>query len=48
MFSQNRYLNYLIVLSFQGVYRLYVLPFENETDREVHKKYYLPIQEIKN
>ena len=26
----NQYLNYLIDSSFQGVYRLFVLPFENE------------------
>ena len=40
-FPQNRYLNYLIDPTFQGVNRLFVLPFENETDREVHTKYYL-------
>ena len=26
----------------------FVLPFENETDREVHTKYYLPTEEIKD
>ena len=45
---QNRYLNYLIDPSFQGVNRLFVLPLENETDREVDTKYYLPVAEIKN
>ena len=45
--SQNGYLNYLIDPGFQGVNRLFVLPFENETDREVHTKYYLPTEEIK-
>ena len=33
--------------SFQGVNRLFVLSFENENDRTVHTKYYLPIVEIK-
>ena len=47
-FPQNSYLTYLIDLSFQGVSRLFVLPFENEIDREVHTKYYLPTVEIKN
>ena len=28
--------------SFQWVNRIFVLPFENETDGEVHAKYYLP------
>ena len=32
-FAQNRYLNYLINPSFQGVNRLFVLSFENENDR---------------
>ena len=44
---QNRYLNYLTDSSFQRVNRLIVLPFENETDREVHTKYYLPTVEMK-
>ena len=45
---QNRYLNYLIDPSFQGVNRLFVLSFENEDDRNVHKKYYIPNVEIKH
>ena len=32
-FPQNRYLNYLIYVSFQGINKRFVLPFENETDR---------------
>ena len=32
-FAQNRYLNYLINPSFQGVNRLFVLSFESENDR---------------
>ena len=41
-FAQNRYLNYLINPSFQGVIRLFVLSFENENDRTSHSAYYLP------
>ena len=44
----NEYLNYLVDLSFQGVNRLFVLSFENNTDRRVHTKYYLPILETQD
>ena len=47
-FAQNRYLNYLINTSFQGVNRLFVLSFENENDRTSHSTYYLPKVEIKD
>ena len=47
-FAQNRYLNYLINPSFQGVNRLFVLSFENENDRTSHSAYYLPKVEIKD
>ena len=47
-FAQNRYLNYLINPSFQGVNRLFVLFFENENDRTSHSTYCLPKVEIKN
>ena len=33
---------------FQGVNRLFVLPFENENDRTSHSTYYLPKVEIKD
>ena len=46
-FAQNRYLNYSINPSFQGVNRLFVLSFENENDRTSHLTYYLPKVEIK-
>ena len=46
--SQNRYLNYLINPSFQGVNRLFVLSFENKNDRTLHSIYYLPKVEIKD
>ena len=47
-FAQNRYLNYLINPSFQGVNRLFVLSFENEDDRTSHSTFYLPKVEIKD
>ena len=47
-FAQNRYLNYLINPSFQGVNRLFVLAFENENGRTSHSTYYLPKAEIKD
>ena len=47
-FAQNRYLNYLVNPSFQGVNRLFVLSFENENDRTSHSTYYLPKVEIKD
>ena len=47
-FAQNRYLNYLINPSFQGVNRLFVLSFENEDDRRSHSTYHLPKVEIKD
>ena len=47
-FAQNRYLNYLINPSFQGVNRLFILSFENENDRTSHSTYYLPKVEIKD
>ena len=47
-FAQNRYLNYLINASFQGVNRHFVLAFENENGRTSHSTYYLPKVEIKD
>ena len=47
-FAQNRYLNYLINPSFQGVNRLFVLSFENGNDKTSHSTYYLPKGEIKD
>ena len=35
-------------MSFQGVYRLFVLSFENEDDRTSHSTYYFPKAEIKD
>ena len=47
-FAQNRYLNYSINPSFQGVNRLFVSSSENENDRTSHTTYYLPKVEIKD
>ena len=47
-FAQNRYLNYLVSRSFQGVNRLFVLSFENENDRTSHSTYYLLKVEVKD
>ena len=47
-FTQNRYLNYLINPSFEGVNRLFVLSFENENDKTLHSTYYLSKVEIKD
>ena len=45
---QNAKLNHLIDLSFQGVNRLFVLPFENDAQRTSNRRYYIPTVEIKN
>ena len=44
----NQYLDHLIGPSFQGVNRLFVLLFENITDRVVHTEYYLLKIKIKD
>ena len=41
-------LNYLVEPSFQGVNRLFILAFENDTQRTSHSNYYLPNVELKN
>ena len=42
---QNRYLDFLIDPSFQGVNRLFVLSFKDDDGRESRKQYYLPTVE---
>ena len=44
----NSYFDYLIDPSFQGVNRLFVLSFENNTERTVDTGYYLLKVEIKD
>ena len=46
--STNPFLNHLIEPSFQGVNRLFVLAFKNDTQRTSSKGYYLPNVEIKD
>ena len=48
LLRRNPNLNYLIEPSFQGVNRLFILAFENDTQRMSHCNYYLPNVEIKN
>ena len=44
----NPYLDYLIDPSFQGVNRLFVLSFENNTNRAVHTKYLRTVEKRDN
>ena len=51
LLAQNANLNYLIEPSFQGVNRLFVLPFEHDNDndwRTSNKRYCIPNVEIKD
>ena len=48
LFRKNPNLNHLVGPSFQGVNRLFVLVFENYTQRTSAKSYYLPNVEIKD
>ena len=45
---QNHYLDYLLVPSFQGVNRLFVLSFENNVVRIGHTEYFLLKVEVKD
>ena len=46
--AQNPILNHLVESSFQGVNRLFLLAFENDTERTSDKVYYVPCVEIKD
>ena len=48
LLRRNANLNHLIEPSFQGVNRLFILVFENDTQRTSHSNYYLPNVEIKD
>ena len=48
LLAKNPNLNLLLESSFQGVYRLFVLAFENDTQITSSKGYYLPNVVIKN
>ena len=45
---QNRYLDFLISPSFQGVNRFFILSFESNGGRTSYTRYYLLLVEIKN
>ena len=46
--AQNEILDFFIDASFEGVNRLFVLSFNDQSVRESHRQYYLPIVEIKD
>ena len=48
LLAQNPNLNHLVEPNFQEVNRLFVLAFENNTQRTSNKRYYLPNVEVKN
>ena len=48
LLRRNPNLNYLVERNFQGVNRLFIIAFENDTQRTSHSGYYLPNVEIKN
>ena len=48
LLAQNPNLNHLVEPRFQGVNRLFVLAYENDTQRTSAKGYYLPNVEIKH
>ena len=48
LIRRNPNLNHLVEPSFQGVNRLFVLPFENDDDRISHSEYYLSNVEKKD
>ena len=48
LLAQTPNLNHLVEASFQGVNRLFILAFENDTQRTSGKGYYIPNVEIKD
>ena len=48
LLAQNLNVKHLVEPSFQGVNTLFVLAFENYTQRKLHSGYHLPNVEIKN
>ena len=48
LLAQNPSLNHLVEPSFQGVNRLFVLAFEDDSQRTSYERYYLPTVEIKD
>ena len=48
LLPRNPNLSYLIEPNFQGVNRLFVLAFENDTQKTSSNRYYIPYVEIKD
>ena len=48
LLRRNANLNYLTEPSFQGLNRLFIIAFQNDTQRTSHSNYYLPNVEIKD
>ena len=48
LIEQNLNLNHLVESNFQGINVLFVLAFENDTERTSAKGYYLPNVELKD
>ena len=48
LLTQNPNLNHLIEPSFQGINRLFIVAYEDDTQRTRAKRYYLPNVEIKD
>ena len=48
LLAQNPNLNHLVEPTFQGINRLFILAFENDTQRASAKGYYLPDIEVKD
>ena len=48
LLAQNPNLNHLVELSFQGVIRLFILAIEDDAQRTINKRYYIPNVEIKD
>ena len=48
LLAQNLNLNHLVEPGFQGANRLFVLAFEDDTQRTINKRYYLLNVEIQN
>ena len=48
LLAKNPNIKHLVEPSFEGVNRLFVLPFENDAQTASAKQYYLPTVEIKN
>ena len=46
--ARNRYFDYPVNSSFQGVNGLFILAFEDDNGQESLQQYYLPTVEIKN